>query len=68
MLTLPPDRAHTRYVTVKKAATMVGLTEEAIRKRVQRGVWLEGREWVRDPLGRIMLDTEALDRWVTQTA
>lgn len=62
------EQSHTRYVTVKKAAVMIGITEEAIRKRVQRGVWLEGKEWRRDPLGRIMLDTEALDKWVTQTA
>lgn len=68
MLSTQVDQAHTRYVTVKKAAVMIGLTEEAIRKRVQRGIWLEGREWHRDPLGRIMLDTEALDKWVTQTA
>lgn len=59
---------YARYVTVKKAASMVGLTEEAIRKRVQRGQWLEGREWRRDPLGRIMIDTEGIKRWVEQTA
>ncbi len=59
---------YARYVTVKKAASLVGLTEEAIRKRVQRGQWLEGREWRRDPLGRIMIDTEGVKRWVEQTA
>jgi len=59
---------HTRCVAVKKAAAMTGLTAGAIRKRIERGIWLEGREWHRDPLGRIMIDTQGIDKWVMQTA
>jgi hypothetical protein len=58
-----------RYVTVKLAARMTGLTEKAIRRRIESGHWLEGREWRRDPLGGINIDTRGIEKWVeTATA
>jgi hypothetical protein len=53
-----------RYVTVELAATIHGLTSAAIRKRIERGQWLEGREWRRGPDGRIWVDTKGVERWV----
>lgn len=56
-----------RYVTVALAAKMLGLTVAAIRKRVQRGQWIEGKEWRRGPDGRIWVDTEGIVKWVEGT-
>lgn len=53
-----------RYVTVELAATLHGLTPAAIRKRVERGQWLEGREWRRGPDGRVWIDTKGVERWI----
>lgn len=50
-------------VTIDKAAASTGLTPAAIRKRIERGTWLEGHEYSRAPDGRIFIDTQALARW-----
>ncbi|UBB16170.1 excisionase [Comamonas odontotermitis] len=55
-----------RFVTVELAATMTGLSAAAIRKRTERGVWLEGKEWRRGPDGRVWIDTKGIEAWVLQ--
>ena len=65
---LTPPIAAARYVTVELAATMTGLTAAAIRKRIERGQWLQDREYRRAPDGRIWIDTKGIERWVEQTA
>lgn len=63
-----PAVAPARYVTVNLAATMLGMKAGAVRKRIERGVWLEGREWRRGPDGRIWVDTKGIEQWVEATA
>ncbi len=62
------NAAHARYVTINLAATLTGLSAAAIRKRIERGQWLEGKEWRRGPDGRIWIDTKGITAWVEQTA
>jgi hypothetical protein len=57
-----------RYVTVAMAAKMTGLSEGAVRKRLERGIWVQNREWRRAPDGRIWIDTEGIRKWVEATA
>lgn len=45
------------YVTVPLAALMTGFTAKAIERKIQEGVWLEGREYRRAPDGRILIST-----------
>ncbi len=52
-----------RYVTIRKAVELTGYSEDAIRTKKARGEWLEGREWVRSPDGRILIDLEGYERW-----
>jgi len=52
-----------RWVTIRLAATVTGLTEKAIRRKIERGVWLEGRHWRRAD-GGIYINLEEYDRWV----
>ena len=56
--------AHTRYVTVALAATLTGLTPKAIRRKIQEGKWLDGREYRRSPDGGIFIDMKGYERWV----
>ena len=51
-------------VTIRKAAELTGLTEKAIRRKREEGVWREGREIVVGPDGRLYVDMEAYERWV----
>lgn len=52
------------YMTIKGAAAALGMTELAIRKRIERGVWVEGREWRRSPDGRLWISMKGVKAWV----
>lgn len=51
-------------VTVRKAAELTGLSEKAIRRKREEGIWLEGREIIVGPDKRIYVDIEAFQKWV----
>lgn len=53
-----------RYVTISLAAAVTGYTEKAIERKIEDGVWLEGKEWKRAADGRILIDLEGYSRWV----
>ena len=57
---LAPDR----LVTVRIYAAISGRTEKAIRRKIEDGKWLKDREFVHDPDGAVMIDREAVQRWV----
>lgn len=52
-----------QWVTIALAATMTGLTVIAIRRKIGRGVWLEGRNW-RKADGGIYIDMREYEKWV----
>src|SRR5690606_19549399 len=54
------------HLPVKAYAERSGRTEKSIRRKIQRGVWREGREWFRDPDGRIAISISGVEQWVRQ--
>lgn len=52
------------YVTIQLAAAQTGLSEKAIRRKIEEGVWLEGREWRRAPDGRLYISLHGYQAWV----
>lgn len=52
-----------RYVTIALAETLTGYSVKAIERKIQSGVWLEGKEWIRAEDGRILIDMEGYERW-----
>jgi hypothetical protein len=58
------DSAH--YVTVPLAAALTGLSEKAIRRKIEEGKWIEGREYRRAPDGGIFISMTGYQRWVEQ--
>lgn len=52
------------YVTVPLAAAITGLTEKAIRRKIEEGKWLEGREYRRSPDGGIFISVKGYAQWV----
>jgi hypothetical protein len=52
------------YVTIAKAEELTGYTQYAIRTKIARGVWLEGRQWRRAPDGRVLLSLIGITAWV----
>ncbi len=50
-------------VTTKKFSELTGYSLEAIKGKINNGVWIEGMIWHKAPDGRRMLDMEAYDKW-----
>lgn len=59
--------APSRFVTVKVAAVVTGLTEKAIRAKIHSGTWVEGREYRRCQ-GAVFVDLKGYESWVLQAA
>lgn len=57
--------APARFVTVHLASAITGLSEAAIRNKVVRGLWVEGRHYVKRD-GRILIDLKGYEKWVVQ--
>ena len=56
------------YVTIPVAAAMTGLTEKAIRRKMEDGKWIEGREYRRSPDGGIFISIKGFTSWVEAEA
>lgn len=54
-----------RYVTIHKAEELTGYSTRAIQTKIDRGVWVQGRQWIRAPDGRILIDMEGYEEWAT---
>ncbi len=52
------------YVTVDLAAFLTGLSEKAIRRKIEDGKWIEGREYRRSPDKGIFISMKDYDKWV----
>lgn len=53
-----------RYVLIPLFAQLTGYSEKAVRRKIERGDWVEGRQFKRAPDGRIMMDMEGYQKWV----
>lgn len=54
----------TDYVTIQVAAAMTGYSAKAIRRKIESGVWLEGREFRRAPDGHVLISVKGYESWV----
>lgn len=54
------------YVLIGLASSITGLTEKAIRRKIEDGTWLDGREYRRAPDGRIYISIKGYTQWVEQ--
>jgi hypothetical protein len=62
-----PPASSTRgadYVTIPVAAAMTGYSPKAIRRKIEAGVWLEGREFRRAPDGHVLISVKGYESWV----
>ncbi len=60
--TATPTRAD--YVTIPVAAAITGYSAKAIRRKIEAGVWLEGREFRRAPDGHVLISVKGYELWV----
>lgn len=59
---------HVKWVLMPVFCALTGYTKEAVRKKVARGQWIEGRQYRRAPDGHIIMNMEAYYQWVEGTA
>lgn len=52
-----------RFVLLHLAAAMTGATKKALQRKIERGVWVEGKHF-RKRDGGIYIDMDAYNRWV----
>lgn len=52
------------YVTIAMAAMLTGLSEKAIRRKIEDGKWIEGREFRRSPDNGIFVSLEGYKKWI----
>ncbi|MEM5384184.1 excisionase [Paraburkholderia phymatum] len=52
------------YITVALAAIITGLSEKAIRRKIEDGKWIDGREYRRSPDGGIFISLKGYQQWV----
>lgn len=51
-------------VRIHQAAQALGLTEKAIRRKIEARTWREGKEYHRDPLGQLWIDIKGVMAWI----
>ncbi|MDP3776460.1 excisionase [Methylotenera sp.] len=48
---------------INKVTDLIGYTDDAIRAKIKKGVWLAGIHWIKAPDGRLMFNLEAIQKW-----
>ncbi|MCU8036994.1 excisionase family protein [Shewanella sp. SM69] len=57
-----------KWVRGNLLPNVFGITSEAARKYRERGVWLEGRQWRYDPIGRVVYNVPEIEHWMEGAA
>lgn len=56
--------APARYVLLPLAQMVTGYTVKAMERKIERGDWLQDREWRYAPDGHIHIDLVGYHKWV----
>ncbi|MFO1267147.1 MAG: excisionase [Rubrivivax sp.] len=48
-------------------AAATGLTVKAIERKIEDGKWLEGKQYHKDPDGRVWIDVKGAMEWIAPT-
>ena len=51
-------------ITLELAVAVLGLTRPAMEAKIRRGVWVEDRQYHRDPSGAIWINRKGVRQWV----
>lgn len=55
---------YSKWVLITKLIEMIGYTDDAIRAKIAKGVWIQGVHWRKAPDGRIFGNPEAIQKWI----
>lgn len=54
------------WVLVPVFCAMTGYSDKAVRRKLQEGVWLQGKHYRKAPDGRITMNIQEYYKWVEQ--
>lgn len=57
-----------QWVLIPMFCGLTGYTDKAVRRKIEDGVWLEGRHYRKAPDGRIHINMQEYYKWVEQAA
>lgn len=55
-----------RFVRIVKFCSETGYSDRAVETKIHRGVWIEGKEYVRAPDNNILIDMEGYNQWAAK--
>jgi hypothetical protein len=57
-----------KWVLINKVSESIGYSDDAIRAKRSKGVWLENIHWRKAPDGRLVFNLEAIQKWMESKA
>ncbi len=55
-----------QWVLIPVFAAMTGYSDKAVRRKIEDGIWIEGKQYKRAPDGRITMNLQEYYKWVEQ--
>lgn len=53
-----------KWVLITKIQELIGYTDDAIRSKISKGVWIKGVHWKKAPDNRLFFNLEAIQKWI----
>lgn len=53
-----------RYIRISLFCAQTGWTDKAVRRKIEDGVWVLGREYRKAPDGAVLIDVAGYEKWV----
>ena len=53
-----------KWVLINRVIELIGYTDDAIRAKIKKGVWLQNIHWKKAPDGRLFFNLEAIQKWI----
>lgn len=53
-----------KWVTIKKLAELSGYTEDAIRAKKKKGMWLKDKHWRKARDNRVLFNVKEIEIWM----
>ena len=54
------------WILIHVFSTVTGYTDKAVRRKIEDGVWIEGKHYRRAPDGRVTMNLPAYYKWVEE--
>ena len=57
-----------KWITIRKFSSLSGYSEEAVRQKIKKGVWIFGVHYRKAPDSRIFINIQEIEKWIESTA